>query len=130
VLSAASVARTWKVCEPSGSVVYETPLVHGPNAAESSRHSKVEPASSELNVNVALVAPVGLAGLVTIVVFGGVESWFAYGPASHAAAASFAWPAIEGWKPSNVERSPAANSTACAAPSSYQQFANSAQTRS
>ena len=38
------------------------------------RHSKVEPPSSALNVNVALVEAVGFAGLESMVVSGGSRS--------------------------------------------------------
>ncbi len=57
------------------------------------RHSKVEPLSEELNVNVGVVLPEGLEGLESIVVFGAVRStvqvWVA-GEASVLPAASVA----------------------------------------
>ena len=56
MLPAASVARTLNVCEPVASPSYVLGDVHGAKAAESNRHSNVEPVSLEENANVASVA--------------------------------------------------------------------------
>ena len=45
-----------------------------PQLPPSIRHSKVEPVSEELKVKVGVVSPDGLAGFVSIVVFGAVRS--------------------------------------------------------
>jgi hypothetical protein len=75
VFPAASVARTSKVWLPSASAgesvsgleqVFQLPL--------SMRHSKVEPVSLELKVNVGVALPDGSAGWESIVVFGAVRS--------------------------------------------------------
>jgi hypothetical protein len=49
VLPAASVARTSKVWLPAPSAPSVSGLEHGVQPAPSTRHSKVEPASEELN---------------------------------------------------------------------------------
>ena len=49
-------------------------VVHPLHAPPSSRHSKVEPGSLELKVNVGVASLDGLPGLVSIVVFGGPMS--------------------------------------------------------
>jgi hypothetical protein len=72
-LPAASRARTWNVCGPFARPLYVCGLVHAVNAAPSSEHSNVAPASlvkvklAELEV---LVAP----GPVPIVVSGATVS--------------------------------------------------------
>src|SRR5207253_9808306 len=94
VLPAWSVARVLKVWLPSlsagESVSGEAQAVQLPL---SMRHSKVEPLSDELNVNVGVVLPEGLEGFESIVVFGAVRStvqvWVA-GEASVLPAASVA----------------------------------------
>src|SRR4051812_16652993 len=52
MLPAASVARTWKVCIPTGSPVAVYGDVQRKNAPVSRRHSNRAPASGEENVNV------------------------------------------------------------------------------
>src|SRR6266508_4429920 len=74
VLPAGSVARTSKVCRLSVRPLTLCGLVHGANEPPSIRHSKVEPVSDELNVNVGVAALDGSAGLATMVVFGAVRS--------------------------------------------------------
>ena len=79
VLARASVARTENVCAPSGStaVVWVAPgPEHGPNAAPSTLHAKVAPASGELNPNVGVVSSVvaPVAGPDVIEVSGAVVS--------------------------------------------------------
>jgi hypothetical protein len=55
--------------------------VHALHPPPSSRHSKVEPGSLELKVNVGVASLDGLPGLVSIVVFGGptsmIQVWLA-----------------------------------------------------
>ena len=74
VLLAASVARTSNVCAPSDSA----PVVNGDeqdaNAAASTRHSNVEPASVAVKENVGVLSLVGPDGPAVIVVSGGVVS--------------------------------------------------------
>ena len=75
VFATASVARTENVCAPSGStaVVWVVPgPEHGPNAAPSTLHAKVAPASGELNPKVGVVSSVvvPVAGPDVIVVSG------------------------------------------------------------
>jgi hypothetical protein len=70
-----SVARTEKVCEPSGSALYVFGVVQPAYAPPSRLHSKVEPDSFETRSKVALVEGVCAAGVVApIVVTGGVVS--------------------------------------------------------
>ena len=74
-MPALSVARTWKVWLPAvsaGEIVCG--LVQELQLPLSTRHSKVEPVSFELKVNVGVVLPEGLAGLESMVVFGAVRS--------------------------------------------------------
>ena len=69
-----SVARTSKTCAPSD----RAPVVNGElqdaNAAASTRHSNVEPASVAVNVNVGVPSPVVPLGPAVIVVSGAVVS--------------------------------------------------------
>jgi len=74
VLPAGSVARTSNVCALSVRPFTLCGLVHGAKTPASIRHSKLEPASEELNVKVGLAALEGSAGLPTIVVSGAVRS--------------------------------------------------------
>ena len=73
-LPARSVARTSKVWTPSASV----PVVRGEaqalNAALSTRHSKVEPASEVVNAKVGVGSGVGFDGPELMVVFGATRS--------------------------------------------------------
>ena len=55
VLPAGSVARTSKVCGPSASADVVNGVVQAANAAASTRHSNVEPASVEVKVKVGRV---------------------------------------------------------------------------
>src|SRR5207247_917705 len=71
VLPTASVARTWKVCEPSATPKSVSGEVQLANAPESSLHWKVKPVSVALNWNTAVVALVGLPGETVIDVSGG-----------------------------------------------------------
>ena len=73
VLPAASVARTWKVCELSVRPGTVCGLVHGANPPPSMLHSNVEPGSVEVNVNDGVPLD-GSAGFVTMLVFGAVRS--------------------------------------------------------
>jgi hypothetical protein len=68
------MARTLKLRGPSGSVVYWRGDVQTSYADESSEHSKVDPASLDVNSNVALVEIVVAGGAAVIVVFGAVVS--------------------------------------------------------
>ena len=78
MLSALSVARTAKVCEPTESAVAGLWLVPGPeqsaNAWESKRHLKVEFGSLDANWKVGLRLAVELCGPAVMVVCGAVES--------------------------------------------------------
>src|ERR671919_1683827 len=69
-----SVARTLKLCQPVARPVYSFGELQGSYAAPSSEHSKVDPARSEENVNVALVLSVSVAGAESIVVCGGATT--------------------------------------------------------
>ena len=73
-LPAGSMARTRKVWLPAVNPVKFCGLVHAAKAAPSSLHSKVLPASFEVNVKLALVLFVAAGGLVVIVVVGFVAS--------------------------------------------------------
>ena len=74
VLPAASVARTWKVCEPTARPEYALGDVQAANAAASSLHSNVEGVSDEEKENEALVSVVVAGGCAVIVVSGAVVS--------------------------------------------------------
>src|SRR5215210_6804819 len=75
VLPAASVARTWKVWLPAVSAgEIDSGLVQDVQLPLSMRHSKLEPASEELNMKLGVVLLDGSAGLESIVVFGAVRS--------------------------------------------------------
>ena len=74
VFPAGSLARTWKVWDPLGKAVYVLGLVHAAKAAVSSLHSKVEPASVAVNVNVAVFGLLLPLGPPVIVVSGAVVS--------------------------------------------------------
>ena len=73
VLPAASVARTWKVCEPSARAAVVRGDVHAANAAASTLHSNVDPASVAPKAKVGVVSLVGEAIGVSVV-SGGVRS--------------------------------------------------------
>jgi hypothetical protein len=72
-LPAASVALTWKVCEPSARPVYAFGLEQLANAPPSIAHWKVAPAS-ELKLKVALALLLGFVGAAEIVVVGATVS--------------------------------------------------------
>ena len=74
VLPAASVARTSKVWLPAPSEPSVSGLEHDVQLPPSMRHSKVEPASEELNEKVGVVSFDGSGGVESIVVAGGVRS--------------------------------------------------------
>ena len=75
MLPAASVARTWKVWLPAVSAGETVSgLVHDVQLPASTRHSKLEPLSEELNVKLGVVSLEGSAGFELIVVFGAVRS--------------------------------------------------------
>src|SRR5439155_12711712 len=74
LLPAASVALTWKVCDPSASLLKPCGLEQAAKLPESSLHWKEEPGSEELKVNVAVVALVGSAGPEAIDAVGAVRS--------------------------------------------------------
>ena len=74
MLPAASVARTSNVCEPSASAAVVNGDVQDAKAAASTRHSNVEPASVEVNVNVGVLSLVEPRGPAVIVVSGAVVS--------------------------------------------------------
>ena len=72
-LVAASLARTENVCAPSGRVLVVNGLLQAANAAASTLHSKVAPASLE-NPNVGVGSAVGPLGPESIRVSAGVVS--------------------------------------------------------
>jgi len=74
VLPAGSVARTSKVWLPAPSALVVWGLVQAFQLPPSTRHSNVEPASLELNWKLGVVLFDGLAGPLSIVVFGAVRS--------------------------------------------------------
>ena len=74
VLPAASVARTSKVWLPAPSAPSVSGLEHAVQLPPSTRHSKVEPASEELNEKVGVVSFDGSVGVASIVVAGAVLS--------------------------------------------------------
>jgi hypothetical protein len=74
VFPAASVARTRSSCAPSPRPVYSFGEAHDTNAAPSSEHSNVAPASLAARVRLAEVLVVLAAGPDGIVVCGAVES--------------------------------------------------------
>src|ERR687895_709675 len=69
-----SIARTRKVCWPTGRSVYSAGASQSANGSVSSEHSKVEPPSLELKLKIASVAGDDAAGLLWIVATGGVVS--------------------------------------------------------
>jgi hypothetical protein len=73
-LPAGSIARTSKRWSPGLRPRYVSGLEQAVNAAPSSLHSKVDPASFEENEKLAPVSFVGLAGAEEMVVFGAVVS--------------------------------------------------------
>ena len=73
VLPAASVAFTWKLCDPSATV-YAFGEVQEAKAALSNEHWNVDPASVEWKLKLALPELVEAAGLESITVSGAVES--------------------------------------------------------
>ena len=70
---AGSVARTSNVCAPSARANVAGEL-HAANAAPSTRHSNVEPASVAVNANVGVVVFVGPTGPLVIAVSGAIVS--------------------------------------------------------
>ena len=69
------MARTWKVWLPAVSAgEIDSGLVQDVQLPPSTRHSKLEPPSEELNVKLGVVLLDGSAGLESIVVFGAVRS--------------------------------------------------------
>jgi hypothetical protein len=74
VLADGSVARTWKVCEPSVSPPYVFGLAHAAKAPASRLHSNVEPPSLDAKSKVAPVLVVIPLGPAVIVVSGGIVS--------------------------------------------------------
>ena len=77
-LVAASIARTWNVCEASVKLVYVLGEVQAANVPPSSLHSKLatpEPTSVPLKLNVAEELLLGFDGLPSMVVFGGMVSF-------------------------------------------------------
>jgi hypothetical protein len=78
VLPAGSVALTSKVWEPSVRALDEVWVLpgpeHAPNAPESKRHSKLDPASDEVKAKVGVVSLVGPEGPESTEVSGGVVS--------------------------------------------------------
>jgi hypothetical protein len=73
-LPAASFARTENVCDPFEMLVYVVGDVQGTQAPPSSLHSKLDPASVEVKVNVALVELTVPLGPLVIDVFGATVS--------------------------------------------------------
>src|SRR4249919_4196591 len=74
VLPAASVARTWKVCEPWLSPVWLLGELQADQPPPSSWHSKVEPPSEELKEKSGAAELLGSLGCAVIVVFGAAVS--------------------------------------------------------
>ena len=74
LLLAPSIARTWKVCDPSERPEYAFGLEQVANDPASSLHSNVLPASVEWNVKLALDEPDGFDGDVSITVSGAAVS--------------------------------------------------------
>ena len=74
VLPLPSFARTSNVWEPSASAVVVNGEEQLEKAAASTRHSKVDPPSLEVNEKVGVESFVGLLGAEVIVVCGGVVS--------------------------------------------------------
>jgi hypothetical protein len=74
VLPAASVALTWKVCEPWARLEYAWGLVQLVKVVVSSAHWKLEPVSLEVKLKLAEVEVLGFAGEELIDVSGGVVS--------------------------------------------------------
>ncbi len=70
----ASLARTWRVCRPSGSCASVSGLLHAAKAPTSTAHSKVAPGSFEWNVKVGVLSAVSPAGPESMVVSGAVAS--------------------------------------------------------
>ena len=90
-LPAGSIALTANVCTPMPSPVYCFGDVHGASAPRSSEQTNVEPGSSEMNVNVAVVAVVVTGGLPVIVASGGSDSRMSH---SHSAGSGSMLPAL------------------------------------
>ena len=74
VFPTASVARTWKVCEPAARLLKLRGLVQAANAAPSSEHWKVEPASFDVKLKHEVLVFVGFGGVAVMVVSGAVRS--------------------------------------------------------
>jgi Na+/proline symporter len=98
VLPAVSLARTWKVCEPSATAVYARGEVQAANAAPSSEHWKVAPAS-EVNEKLGALELLGFVGCAVIVTVGAVESidhvYEAAVPVFPAASVALTWKVCE-----------------------------------
>src|SRR5436309_16094141 len=73
-LPTVSIARTWKVWLLAATALYRCGLVQAPNAAPSSLHSNVLPASVAVKLKDAEVLFVSVAGLLVMVVSGAVMS--------------------------------------------------------
>src|SRR5918999_105786 len=74
VFPAASVALTSKVCEPALRPVYDFGEVQAAKAPPSSWHSKLEPASLEVNEKLGSASLEGSLGEAVIVVLGSARS--------------------------------------------------------
>src|SRR4029079_289416 len=74
VLPAVSVARTSKVWLPSASAAVVCGLVQGVQLPPSMRHSKVAPASPELNAKVGVASLSSAGGPESMLLFGAVRS--------------------------------------------------------
>src|SRR5919206_85670 len=74
VLPAASVARTWKVCEPSARPVYCLGEVQAVKPPASSWHWKLTPPSGELKVKLAVLLLLLAAGFESMAVSGAAVS--------------------------------------------------------
>ena len=74
MLPAGSIALTANTWVPMPRPVYCLGDVHGASAPRSSEQTNVEPDSSEMNVNVAIVSVVNAGGLSVIVASGGSDS--------------------------------------------------------
>ncbi|MEJ7787875.1 MAG: hypothetical protein WKF96_23990, partial [Solirubrobacteraceae bacterium] len=74
VLPAASVPRTSYLCRPGLTALVVCGEVHDAKGSPSTRHSKLDPASSALNANVGVSSSLVGGGPAVIVVSGGVVS--------------------------------------------------------
>src|SRR5436190_1168065 len=74
VLAAGSVARTWKVWDPSANPALVYGEVHAPQPPSSIWHSNFGPACVDVNVQVGVLSFVKPLGPLSIVVFGAAVS--------------------------------------------------------